>query len=1134
MAVAASSESLADIQALVAEARERASPSPQQAREIALRAVRQAELRGDPATLCDARLVAGESCSTLGQYAEALEHLEGAIAAASAARDASREAEAHRLVAATHDFVGNFDLAVHSHQQALRLHEGLGDDRGRAKLMRTIGVCVSKAGGFEEAIGWYRRSLETARRAGDEESALRSMVNIAIDLKNLGRLAESLALYEEALALSRTRALDNFTAGVQANMGNTLTLLGRLEEADRCLSEALEVHRRSGAPHALQNDLVGLGRVRMRQGRIDEARSLLEEGLAVAEENRFRPDLGAAHEALAELHKMRGDAARALAHYEAFNALSREMLLDESKRRLKGVELRMRIEQSQREASRDRQKSLELEEAYDRLRASAAEKEELFAKLERQSREDALTGLPNRADFERRLAAACREPREAAAPTCLALVAIEGLERAGAGAPEAWKEVARVLRAHAQPGHSLAHLGGGDFGVLMPGTDANAAQRAAQHLCAAVLAHDWAAVHPWIEPRASAAIARVDAGGDPVRLVSEAREGVRDPRSPGRVRLTTVASDDRPREDAAADPATLIRGEQVRASYANLPLTIAASFVAAILLCLVVRDVVPMRTWAPWLVAMGTASAGFLFLCRAFQGRKPVGRAAGRWGYYATAGCFVLGGLWGLGEILLHTPDSIDYQILVAVTAAIVASGAAFASATYLPPFYAFFLPAALPSAMILVNKDDATRVVTGLLLIFYLPVVTRFAIVVNRAFIESLRLRFQNVALVGELRAEKEAAESANVAKSRFLAAASHDLRQPMHALGLFLQSLRQGRLAERERGLVENISASYNAMEGLFDALLDISRLDAGVVEPRVRTFAVKRVLERLRNDYASQAAAKGLVLSVRPCGAFVRSDPTLLEEILGNFVSNAVRYTREGRVVVGCRRARGMLRIEVWDTGPGIPQDRQEDVFRDFVQLGNPERDRRQGLGLGLSIVQRLSRLLDHPLELRSAPGRGSVFRVAVPLGAPEEAETPPEIEASATLEPFQGRLIVVVDDDAAVVAAMETLLAHWGCEVASADSGARILGKLATATRRPDLILCDYRLRGGENGAQVIADIRAEFNEDIAAALITGDTDPERLKEARESGLPLLHKPVKAPRLRALMAQLLGRSATGQPT
>ena len=581
-------------------------------------------------------------------------------------------------------------------------------------------------------------------------------------------------------------------------------------------------------------------------------------------------------------------------------------------------------------------------------------------------------------------------------------------------------------------------------------------------------------------------------------------------------------------EPARDDTAALIHGEQVRASYANLPLTFIMSLVAAALLCLVVRDVVPARVWVPWLGAMVAFSVALFFLWRTFQRRKPVGMAARLWGRYAVIGSLATGCLWGAGAVLLHTPDSIDYQILVAVTAAIVASSAAFASAAYLPPFYAFFFPAAIPSAFIFLQENDTTRVVAGLLLVFYLPVVTRFAIAVNRAFVEALRLRFENIALVGELRDKKNAAENANVAKSRFLAAASHDLRQPMHALGLFLQSLRQGQLAERERGLVENISASYSAMEGLFDALLDVSRLDAGVVEPRKRVFAARRVLERIRNEYASQAAAKGLALSVRPCSAFVRSDQTLLEEIVTNFVANAVRHTRAGRVVVGCRRERGAwLRIEVWDTGLGIPLERQQDVFRDFVQLGNPERDRRQGLGLGLAIVQRLSRLLDHPVELRSTPGRGSVFRVMVPLAAAHEAEAPQGESEPTAIEPFNDRFVVVVDDDAAVLAAMRTLLAEWGCEVASADSSAGILATLATASRTPDLILCDYRLRGGESGADVIDAIRGEFNEDIPAALITGDTGAERLQEARESGLPLLHKPVKAPRLRALMARLLGR-------
>ena len=582
--------------------------------------------------------------------------------------------------------------------------------------------------------------------------------------------------------------------------------------------------------------------------------------------------------------------------------------------------------------------------------------------------------------------------------------------------------------------------------------------------------------------------------------------------------------------DASSD--ALIHGEQVRASYANLPLTFIMSLVAAAMLCLVVRDVVHADVWAPWLAAMFAVSAALFVLWSTFQRRKPTGVAARRWGHYATVGSLATGCLWGLGAVLLHTPDSIDYQILVAVTAAIVASSAAFASAAYLPPFYAFFFPAAIPSALVFLQEDDTTRVVAGLLLVFYLPVVTRFAIAVNRAFIESLRLRFENIELVGELREKKDAAETANVAKSRFLAAASHDLRQPMHALGLFLQSLRQGTLGERERGLVENISASYSAMEGLFEALLDVSRLDAGVVEPRVRVFAVKDVLDRIRNEYAAQAQAKGLALSVQPSRLYIRSDRTLLEEIVGNFVANAVRHTRAGRIVVGCRRiGADRLRIEVWDTGPGIPEDKQQDVFRDFVQLGNPERDRRQGLGLGLAIVQRLSRLLDHPVELRSTPGRGSVFRVTVPLGAAHEAQAPETREEVTAIEPFTGRFVVVVDDDATVIAAMQTLLAEWGCEVAASESSAGILAALADASRTPDLILCDYRLRGGESGADVIEAIRGEFNEEIPAALITGDTGAERLQEARESGLPLLHKPVKAPRLRALMGRLLasrGRS------
>jgi len=302
----------------------------------------------------------------------------------------------------------------------------------------------------------------------------------------------------------------------------------------------------------------------------------------------------------------------------------------------------------------------------------------------------------------------------------------------------------------------------------------------------------------------SIGVAQASVGEAPERLLTETDTRLRAAKEAGRNRVfaaPVAALPDRAAASAEAakgelpDPRrALILAEQVRSSYQNLPIAYAAGLVGATLLCFVVRDLIPARVWATWLAAMFAVSAGLGFLYRAYQHAKPVGEEARRWGHYATIGALLAGGLWGLSTPLLHTPDSIDYQIMVASTAAIVGSSVAFASATYLPPFFMFFFPAVLPTAIVFLSKTDNTRFVIGLMLLLYLPIVTRFAVTLNRAFIETLRLRFQNVALVGELRERKDAAERANLAKSRFLAAASHDLRQPMHALGLFLQALRQG----------------------------------------------------------------------------------------------------------------------------------------------------------------------------------------------------------------------------------------------------------------------------------------------------------------------------------------------------
>jgi CheY-like chemotaxis protein len=322
--------------------------------------------------------------------------------------------------------------------------------------------------------------------------------------------------------------------------------------------------------------------------------------------------------------------------------------------------------------------------------------------------------------------------------------------------------------------------------------------------------------------------------------------------------------------------------------------------------------------------------------------------------------------------------------------------------------------------------------------------------------------------------------------------------------------------------RRLVGQIGGSVTAMDGLFNSLLDISRLDAGVVEPQREDFPIGPLLERVCRDHLAEAKAKGVRLISVGCSAIVRTDPFLLERILRNLVSNAIRYTDRGRVLVGCRGGNS-LRIEVWDTGRGIPLERQYEVFHEFVQLGNVEGDRAKGLGLGLAIVDRLAKLLDCPVTLRSAPGAGSVFQVSVPLAEKQLLPLPSLEDAPAFATP-RG-LILVIDDDSVIQSAMRSLLTSWGHDVMAAGSGAEMHDRIGDLPRPPDLILCDYRLRDGENGIGVIRRLQSRYDERVPAVLITGDTAPDRLQEARESGLILLHKPVAEIKLRATVGNLM---------
>ena len=582
-------------------------------------------------------------------------------------------------------------------------------------------------------------------------------------------------------------------------------------------------------------------------------------------------------------------------------------------------------------------------------------------------------------------------------------------------------------------------------------------------------------------------------------------------------------------EGAAAGSARVVsedrvRAEQVRGLFRTTPVALNAAFVGALVLCgvLLYLDAQPPAVLAQWMVLVVVDIAFRQGICAAFRRLQTETFRWRPWAGTFTVATLVGGLVWGLGAVYLMTPSSTE-QLIVMVVISATASGAVPAFGNYLPATYAYIVPAMAPfivwSAM---RGDDLHLALTMLGIVFtsaYMVLAWRF----NTQLLHSLLLRFENLDLVESLERERNIAEQANVAKSRFLAAASHDLRQPVHALGMFVSALRGRAMdAEAER-LVEHLDGSVEALDSLFVALLDISRLDAGIVESQLESFAVQPMLERICADHAGEAAAKGVRLVVHPCAATLHSDAVLIERIVRNIVANAVRYTRAGRVVVGCRRRDGHLSIEVWDTGRGIAPEQQERVFEEFYQLDNPERDRAKGLGLGLAIVRRLSLLLDCPVTLASTPGKGSVFRIAVPLSQalPTATARPAEAPPGAR----SGGLVLVVDDEAAIQEAMRSLLAGWGYEPIVAGSCAQMLERIADCATRPDLIICDYRLRDGENGIATILRLQSEFNEDIPAMLITGDTAPDRLKEALESGFLLLHKPVPRGKLRAAIGNLM---------
>ena len=578
----------------------------------------------------------------------------------------------------------------------------------------------------------------------------------------------------------------------------------------------------------------------------------------------------------------------------------------------------------------------------------------------------------------------------------------------------------------------------------------------------------------------------------------------------------------------SAEERAVVKAEQIRAFFSETNDQNLAGALVLSLLVYVVHDGIPAWTWQPALLALYLVTLVRAWLIWQYH-RAPASRSSLEWGRSQAISGGLSGVCWGFANtaMLAHLPTELQLLILTVITVA--ASSNASEGFSYVPPSRAYILASIGPPALWLLTVGDRLHTILGVMLLVFVPMTIWQARKRNRVFIEAQQLRFRNERLARELTVQRDAAEQAYLAKARFLAAASHDLRQPMQALSIFHELLGE-EIQGDDRGskILANAQKAAEGMKTLLDALLDVSRLDANVITPDCRGFPVQVLLHQMESEFAPIAGQSGIRLRVMPCSACVNSDPALLGQVLRNLLANALRYTPSGRVLLGCRRRNGQLAIEVFDTGIGIAPDQHAAIFAEFYQIGNKARDRSQGLGLGLAIVERVVRLLGHTLVMRSEPGRGSCFSVCVPLtpatdGRPDAQL--PEAEQAQIAGNLAGRRILMVDDEEAIRIGMCELLQGWGCEVTTAGSAAEALDRAAAGPAAIDAVISDMGLPGQGNGIDAIAALRHRYGSRLPALLITGDTSQAALQAAREAQLIMLHKPIKPARLRAALTKVI---------
>jgi two-component system, sensor histidine kinase len=584
--------------------------------------------------------------------------------------------------------------------------------------------------------------------------------------------------------------------------------------------------------------------------------------------------------------------------------------------------------------------------------------------------------------------------------------------------------------------------------------------------------------------------------------------------------------------------------DEVQAAYDYLPTTLAGNAAGVTVIVLLFWGSEPQAALWFWLACSAAIWCARLALGQRFRRALPTTLADWTtWQRRAQWGTLASGANWGLAGSLFHAGSQGIQETGVVLVVYTFCVAAMPILATQPRIYFSYLALAAAPLVIRIAAFGDAYHLQLAALLTLIVGLTAALGGTYRQAMARVIVLKLRLSEALVQQRHEKKLAEDArreaeiaNRAKTQFFAAASHDLRQPLHAMGLFAQALRERTRDSEVAPLVNSINESVDALEGLFTELLDVTRIDSGAIDVQPRHFALADLLRSVRLHFEPDAFEKGLGLRFRGAQHNAFADPLLVERIVRNLVANAIRYTEDGTVLVGCRRRGNTLRLQVWDTGVGIAPEQQQRVFEEFYQVRGTNAaapGQRKGLGLGLAIVKRLADLMGAPLTLQSWPGRGTLFTLELPVGAAPLAAAAPRTGAIMQALTLEGRRIVVVEDDSAVRAGLEALLLGWGASLQTFSSVAACTAwttQCAAAEPTPDLAIVDYRLEDGRDGIEALRALRGRFGARLPAIMISGSTMSHVEALAQEHHFHLLVKPVLPNKLRAMIAfKLQGAAA-----